>query len=96
VRHLTEQGGREPNPATVRELLRYHQRTGRILAVRRGLFATVPPGSTPESAPMDAYLVGAMGCPGGVLAYHTALELSTDKSIEHPGVISSEHPPFEC
>jgi len=75
VRHLTEQGGREPNPATVRELLRYHQRTGRILAVRRGLFATVPPGSTPESAPMDAYLVGAMGCPGGVLAYHTALEL---------------------
>ena len=75
VRHLAASGGREPNPATVRELLRYHQRTGRILAVRRGLFASVQPGSTPESAPIDAYLVGAMGCPGGVLAYHTALEL---------------------
>jgi len=75
VRHLSEASGKEPNPATVRELLRYHQRTGRILAVRRGLFATVTPGSTPESAPIDAFLVGALGCPEGVLAYHTALEL---------------------
>lgn len=75
VRHLAEAGGKEPNSATVDELLRYHQRTGRILAVRRGLFATVPPGSTPEFAPVDAFLVAAMGCPDGVLAYHTALEL---------------------
>lgn len=75
VHHLGETGGKEPNPATVRALLRYHQRTGRILSVRRGLFASVPPGSTPETAPVDAYLVGAMGCPGGVLAHHTALEL---------------------
>ncbi|MBP1628347.1 MAG: transcriptional regulator [Holophagaceae bacterium] len=75
VRHLAETGGKEPNSATVRELLRYHQRTGRILAVRRGLFATVPPGSTPEFAPIDAFLVAAMGCPEGVLAYHAALEL---------------------
>ncbi len=75
VRHLAETGGKEPNPATVRALLRYHQRTGRILSVRRGLFASVPPGNTPETAPVDACLVGAMGCPGGVLAHHTALEL---------------------
>lgn len=75
VRHLAEMRGGEPNPGTVRALLRYHQTTGRILSVRRGLYATVPPGSTPESAPVDAYLVGALGCPGGVLAYHTALEL---------------------
>lgn len=75
VRHLAEEGGREPNPATVRELLRYHQRTGRVLAVRRGLFATVAPGATPEATPVDTYLVGASGCPGGVLAYHSALEL---------------------
>jgi len=38
-------------------------------------FATVAPGATPESTPVDAYLVGALGCPGGVLAYHSALEL---------------------
>jgi predicted transcriptional regulator of viral defense system len=75
VRHLTETGGGEPNASTVRALLRYHQTTGRILSVRRGLYATVPPGSTPSSALVDAYLVGALGCPGGVLAYHAALEL---------------------
>ena len=75
VRHLAETGGREPNASTVRALLRYHQTTGRILSVRRGLYASVAPGSTPSSAPVDAYLVGALGCPGGVLAYHTALEL---------------------
>jgi predicted transcriptional regulator of viral defense system len=75
VRHLTETGEGNPNASTVRALLRYHQATGRILSVRRGLFATVAPGSTPSSAPVDAYLVGALGCPGGVLAYHAALEL---------------------
>ena len=75
VRHLTETGEGNPNASTVRALLRYHQTTGRILSVRRGLFATVAPGSTPSSTPVDAYLVGALGCPGGVLAYHAALEL---------------------
>ena len=75
VRHLTETGGGEPNASTVRALLRYHQTTGRILPVRRGLYATVQPGSTLSSASVDAYLVGSLGCPGGVLAYHTALEL---------------------
>ncbi len=75
VRHLTETGEGKPNASTVRALLRYHQSKGRILSVRRGLYATVAPGSTPSSAPVDAYLVGALGCPGGVLAYHAALEL---------------------
>jgi predicted transcriptional regulator of viral defense system len=75
VRHLAESPGGGPKPGTVRALLRYHQGTGRILAVRRGLFASVPPGSKPETAPVDAYLLGALGCPGGVLGYHTALEL---------------------
>jgi len=75
VRHPPETGGGERNASTCRGLLRYHQTTGRILSVRRGLYATVAPGSTQSSAPMDAYLVGALGCPEGVLAYHTALEL---------------------
>ena len=87
VRHLQESGDGNPNASTVRALLRYHQATGRILSVRRGLYATVTPGSTPSSAPVDAYLVGALGCPGGVLAYHAALELhglaySTFESVQ--------------
>jgi predicted transcriptional regulator of viral defense system len=75
VRHLAESQGEGPRPGTVSALLRYHQGTGRILAVRRGLYASVPLGSKPETAPVDAYLVGALGYPQGVLCYHTALEL---------------------
>ena len=75
VRHLAEPPGGGPRPGTVRALLRYHQSTGRILSVRRGLYASVPQGSKPETAPVDAYLVGALGYPQGVLGYHTALEL---------------------
>lgn len=87
VCHLVARSGHLPKPRTVQALVRYHQKTGRILMVRRGLYATVPPGSTPDTVPVDAYLVGAQGCPGGVLAYHTALELhglahSTFESIQ--------------
>lgn len=75
VRHLTESPGGAPRPGTVRALLRYHQSRGHILAVRRGLYATVLPGASPDTAPVDAYLVGAMAYPKGVFGYHTALEL---------------------
>lgn len=75
VRHLASTAGQEPKPGTVAALLRYHQGTGRLLIVRRGLFASVAPGATPATSPVDAYLVGCLGCPNGILAYHTALEL---------------------
>ena len=75
VQHMSKTSGREPKPGTVRALLRYHQGTGRLLMVRRGLYASVGPGCTPATAPIDSYLVGYLGCPHGVLGYHTALEL---------------------
>jgi len=43
--------------------------------IRRALFASVAPGGTPATSPVDSYLVAWLGCPGGVLGYHTALEL---------------------
>lgn len=75
VHHLASTSGREPKPGTVAALLRYHQSTGRVLMVRRALFASAAPGSTPATSPVDSYLVGYLGFPGGVLGYHTALEL---------------------
>lgn len=75
IRHLSATSGREPKPGTVAALLRYHHGAGHLLMVRRGLFAAVAPGSTPATSPVDAYLVGYLGCPNGVLGYHTALEL---------------------
>jgi predicted transcriptional regulator of viral defense system len=87
VRHMEKASGLKPKASTVNALLRYHQGTGRILSVRRGLFASIPPGSAPASAPVDAYLLGILGCPGGVLGYHSALELhglaySTFESVQ--------------
>ena len=63
------------NVKTQRAILWYYLKTGRILRVRRGLYVTVPPGLTPESSPVDPYLVAAKMSRDAVLAYHTALEL---------------------
>lgn len=55
-------------------LLRYYRDQGRILMVRRGLWASVPVGSDPERFQIDPYLVAAKLKPDSVLCYHTALE----------------------
>ena len=62
------------NAATRNSLLAYHRRRGRIVSLRRGLYATVPPGMNPETAPIDPFLVAAKLKEDAVLAYHTALE----------------------
>lgn len=47
--------------------------SGRLLRVRRGLFATVPPGRERSGFVPHAYLIAAKSRDDGVLAYHTAL-----------------------
>ncbi|MFQ6611118.1 MAG: type IV toxin-antitoxin system AbiEi family antitoxin domain-containing protein, partial [Fidelibacterota bacterium] len=44
------------NPNTRKSLLTYYRKKGRIVPVRRGLYATIPLGSDPESYPVDLYL----------------------------------------
>ena len=61
-------------PATRKSLLTYYRNQGRVIPVRRGLYATVPLGGDPASSPVDPYLVAAKMCEDAVLAYHTALE----------------------
>jgi len=55
-------------------LLSYYRQQGRIISVRRGLYAVVQPGMTPESTPLDPYLLAGKMTDDAVLAYHTALE----------------------
>jgi predicted transcriptional regulator of viral defense system len=62
------------NPNTRKSLLTYYRKQGRIISLRRGLYATVPPGADSKSYPVDPYLVAAKMAPDAVLAYHTALE----------------------
>ena len=62
------------NPWTRKALLAHHRSQGHILRVRRGLYAVVPPGMTPEDSPVDPFLLAAKAASDAVLAYHTALE----------------------
>jgi len=71
-RFLSNRGSGKPN--TRKSLLTYYLSQGRIVRVRRGLYATVPLGANPASSPVDPYLVAAKMTVDAVLAYHTSLE----------------------
>ena len=71
-RFLSARGSGKPN--TRKSLLTYYRKRGRIIPVRRGLYATVPVGGDSASSTVDPYLVAAKMTADAVLAYHTALE----------------------
>ena len=71
-RFLSDRGSR--NTSTRNSLLAYHRKLGRLVHVRRGLYATVPWGMDSASMTVDPYLVAAKMTKDAVLAYHTALE----------------------
>jgi predicted transcriptional regulator of viral defense system len=54
-------------------LLTYYRKTKRLLPIRRGLYAVVPPGADPASYPVDPFLVAAKLTRDAVLSHHTAL-----------------------
>lgn len=66
------------NQRTKREskhsLLAYNRRSGRLLNIRRGLYAVVPDGMEPESFMVNPFLVAGKATPDAVLAYHAALQ----------------------
>ncbi len=59
---------------TADNLLARHVSTGRLLRVRRGLYASVLRGVDPDRAPVDPYLVATKLAPDATLAYHAALQ----------------------
>ncbi len=63
------------SPRTIDSLLRNHIASGRILRVRRGLYATVPPGSDAATFQPDPFLLAGHLAPDAVVAYHAALQL---------------------
>ena len=68
---LSKKGSENPN--TRNSLLLYYQKQGRLLCVRRGLYAVVPLDSSPETFSVDPYLLASKMTKDSVLAYHTAL-----------------------
>jgi len=59
---------------TSNNLLAKHLRAGRLLRIRRGLYAAVPPGVNARQATVDPYLVATKLADDAVVAYHAALQ----------------------
>jgi predicted transcriptional regulator of viral defense system len=70
--HLSSGG--KVGKRTRESLLAYHRKAGRVVRVRRGLYAVVPPGADADTWPVDPFLVAARLTPDAVLSHHTALE----------------------
>jgi predicted transcriptional regulator of viral defense system len=73
--YLAAYGARgDRSPRTADSLLSRHAGTGKILHVRRGLYATVPAGATPDTFQVDPFLLAAKLAPDAAIAYHAALQ----------------------
>jgi predicted transcriptional regulator of viral defense system len=66
--------GRTRSPRTVEALLARHVASGRLLRIRRGLYAVVPPGADADTFEVDPYLVATRLAPDAVVACHAALQ----------------------
>ena len=64
-------------------LLAYYTKASRVIRVRRGLYAVVPPGAEPESYPVDPYLIAAKLTPDAVLSSHRT-------RVSWPGLLGLE------
>ena len=89
--HLLSLG--EVGARTQEALLTYHRSTGRIILVRRGLYAVIPPGGDPDTYPVSPFLVASKLKPDAVVSYHTALELHGNAYSFHSLITySATHP----
>jgi len=70
----------ETGEEAFRKALKYYVKTGRLLRIRRKLYAVVPAGMPVAGFQPDSYLIAAKATEDSVLAYHTALALH---GVEH-------------
>lgn len=54
-------------------LLAYNLEAGRIIRIRRGLYASIPEGVEPDKFIVDPYLVARKAAPDAIIGYHSAL-----------------------
>ncbi len=84
----------EGGARTQESILAYYRKTGRIVSVRRGLYAVIPPGRARDSYPVDHFLIAAKLTDDAVVSYHTALEFhGRAYSVQEYFTYSSAHPP---
>ncbi|MDE2790146.1 MAG: hypothetical protein OXI81_06955 [Paracoccaceae bacterium] len=67
--------GRRPQDRVVTAMLAQHLQAGNIRRIARGVFASVPKHADAATWPVDRFLAASRLRHGGVIAYHSALEL---------------------
>ena len=67
--------GREPGDRVVTAMLAQHLKAGNIRRIAREVFASVPKHADARNWSVDRFLAASRLRPGGVIAYHSALEL---------------------
>jgi len=67
--------GRDPHDRIVTAMLAHHLRSGNIRRISRGVFRSVPKNVRPENQALDRLVAASKLRSGGVIAYHSALEL---------------------
>ena len=67
--------GREPGDRIVTAMLAQHMKAGNIRRIAREVFASVPKHAEARTWSVDRFLAASRLRPGGVIAYHSALEL---------------------
>jgi len=72
--YLAARSGTGRSLSTAKNLLAKHIAAGRIVRVRRGLYATVVRGVDSRQSPVDPFLVASRLADDAVVAYHAALQ----------------------
>lgn len=72
--YLTHRAGRSANRRTADSLLSHYVTAGKLVGVRRGLYAVVPPGMAADTFQVDPYLLATKLAPDAVVAHHSALQ----------------------
>ena len=62
------------SPRTANSLLTRYAVAGKIFHVRRGLYAAIPAGATPETFQVDPFLLATKLASDAAIAYHAALQ----------------------
>ncbi len=65
---------RDRSPRTADSLLTRHAAAGKVLHVRRGIYAAVPVGVDREAFQVDPFLLATKLAPDAAVAYHAALQ----------------------
>lgn len=84
----------EVGERTQEALLAYHRKAGRVVRIRRGLYAVIPSGVDADSYPVDPFLIAAKLTPDSVLSHHTALEFHGKAHSVHTYITYSASRPL--